>query len=130
MSKLFAIMILVAAGLMVSCAKHKNDIEDPTPKATIEFLSPGLGELYNKTDNITIRATAISTATIHGYDLIVRRAEDTAKIYFKHIHDHNDTLQISQDWNATASGELQAEILLYVDHDGHTASRKAFFRVR
>ena len=115
---------------MVACAKHANDIEDNTPKATIQILNPTAGTVFSSNDSISIQATAVATATIHGYDIIIRKAEDSAKLYFKHIHDHNDTLAINHKWKPDASNTaLQMELVLYLDHDGHTANKKVSFRV-
>ena len=122
----FIITISIAA-----CTKHANDIEDNTPKATIQILNPTAGTVFSSNDSISIQATAVATATIHGYDIIIRKAEDSAKLYFKHIHDHNDTLAINHKFKPDASNTaLQMELVLYLDHDGHTANKKVNFRVQ
>jgi len=122
----FIITISIAA-----CTKRASDIEDTSPKATIQILQPTAGAIFNSNDSISIQATAVSTATIHGYDIIIRRAEDTAKLYFKHIHDHNDTLAINHKWKpAISNTSLQLELVLYLDHDGNTGNKKVNFRVQ
>lgn len=125
------IFFLAIPAFITACAKHNDDVEDATPQATIVFGSPAQGAVYNFGDSVLIRGTAVSTATVHGYDLIIRKAPDTAKLYFTHFHDHNDTLLINTKWKADVSGAaLQAEVILYLDHDGHTASRKVGFEVK
>jgi hypothetical protein len=125
---LFAIILTA----VVSCTKHQDDVRENIPLHTINFTSPTLTATYRSADSIAIRATAISTATIHGYDIIVRKLNDTTKLYFKNVHDHNDTLSINQKWknNITTQTNMEAEIVLYLDHEGHTGSKKASFRIQ
>ena len=124
------VMAFIITILMAACTKHVNDIEDTVPKATIQVLQPTAGAVFNSNHSISIQATAVATATIHGYDIIIRKAEDSAKLYFKHIHDHNDTLAINHKFKPDASNTaLQMELVLYLDHDGHTANKKVSFRV-
>ena len=68
----------------------------------------------------------------NGYDIIIRKLNDTTKLYFKNVHDHNDTLSINQKWKNTITTQtnMEAEIVLYLDHDGHTGSKKAFFKIQ
>ena len=125
------LMAFIVTSLMTACTKHVDDIEDTTPKATIQISQPTAGAVFNSQDSISIQATAIATATIHGYDIIIRKAEDSTKLYFKHIHDHNDTLNINHRWKpAISNTSLQMELVLYLDHDGNTGNKKVNFRVQ
>jgi hypothetical protein len=73
----------------------------------------------------------VSSATIHGYDIVIRKTGDTGKLYFKRVHDHNDTLHISTKWKPDVTNtDLQAEVILYLDHDGHTGNKKVTFRIQ
>ena len=134
MRKIFLGSLLFATVLVafVSCTKHQDDVEENIPTHTINFTSPTLSSTYRNGDSIAIQATAISTASIHGYDIIVRKLNDTTKLYFKNMHDHNDTLFINQKWKNTITTQtnMEAEIVLYLDHDGHTGSKKASFRIQ
>jgi hypothetical protein len=68
---------------------------------------------------------------IHGYDIIIRKGEDTSQIYFRHVHDHKNVLEISHKWKAErGNANLQVELVLYLDHDGHTGNKKVGFRVQ
>ena len=130
MKRILILSLSAIALFFISCSKHADDLEDTTPKATIHFYSPVEGATFSSGDSINITATAISTATVHGYDLIIRKLNDTTKIYSAHIHDHNDTLQVNTKWKATVSNAvLEAEIVLALDHSGHTAAKKTSFRV-
>lgn len=123
--------IILSAFLLAACTKHNDDLEDLSPKATIQFESPTAGAFYNLGDSVLIKGTASYTSTIHGYDLIVRKASDTATLFFVHVHEHKADLQINTKWKADVSNaNLQAEVVLYLDHDGHTDSRKVGFSVR
>jgi hypothetical protein len=118
----------------IACTKHTGDLEvitDPSG-ASIVFASPTAGALYQSSDSISIQATAIAPAVIHGYDIIIKKPEDTTVLYKKHIHDHNDTLLISQKWKPAPAqaGELEAKIVLVLDHDGHTAAKSVAFKVQ
>lgn len=131
MKKIFLIVNTLIVFSISACTKHKDDVEDTTPKASIQFYNPTQNAVYKSTDSVAIEAKAISTATIHGYDIVIRKAEDTSRLYFKHIHDHNDTLNVASKWSPTvANTSLQVEIVLYLDHDGHTGSKKVNFRVQ
>ena len=99
-SMLFAIIFTT----VVSCTKHKDDVRENIPLHSINFISPTLTSTYRNGDSIAIQATAISTATIHGYDIIVRKLNDTTRLYFKNVHDHNDTLSINQKWKNKRAG--------------------------
>ena len=130
MKKYFFLLISFIA-LATACTKHKDDVENTSPKADIRFESPTQGAFYNSGDSVQIKGTASYTATIHGYDVIIRKANDTATLFFKHFHDHKASLAIDTKWKASVShANLQAEVVLYLDHDGNTGSRKVGFSVR
>ena len=130
MRKLISTSILSVI-LFTACTKHSEDVEDRSPKADIQFESPTTGAFYNSGDSVLIKGTASYTSTIHGYDLIIRKASDTATLFFAHVHDHKADLQINTKWKADVSRtNLQAEVVLYLDHEGHTDSRKVGFSVR
>jgi hypothetical protein len=117
-------------GLM-ACSKHHGDLEENLPVAVISFFSPTQGAIFKNGDSVHIKAQAYSTQTIHGYDIVIRELGDTAKIYFRNVHDHKDTLMIDQKWASATGGRLnlEAEIKLYLDHDGHTKKSSVAFRV-
>ena len=134
MKLIYFASLLIASLIMtlVSCTKHKDDYEENIPVGTINFQSPINSSIYPAGDSILIKATAISTASIHGYDIIIRKTNDTAKIFFQHVHDHNDTLYINKKWKSTvlAPADMEAQVILYLDHDGNTLSKKAMFRIQ
>ncbi len=127
---IFCFLAISVLGL-VACTKHHGDIGEYIPEAVIKFLSPTPGAVLNAGDSINIMAVAISTETIHGYDLAIRKTGDTTKAYFNHTHDHNDTILIDQKWGSlvTNPANLEAEITLYLDHEGHTKKARVAFSV-
>lgn len=130
MKKIIYSLVLFAV-LFSACTKHNDDVEDTSPKANIQFESPTAGTFYNSGDSVLIKGTASYASTIHGYDLIIRKAADTTKLFFVHVHDHKAALQINTRWKADVDNvNLQAEVILYLDHDGHTDSKKVGFSVR
>jgi hypothetical protein len=133
MKQFFSIIFfIIAVVLLISCTKHKGDIEENLPVATINFESPTLSSVYSNGDSVTIKGTAISTATVHGYDIIIRKVNDTTTLFFKHVHDHNDTLAINQKWknNLAIAATMEAQVVLYLDHEAHTGTKKAYFKVQ
>lgn len=131
MKKLLSIVTTFLFLAVLSCTKHKDDIEDTAPTATVQFFEPTMGSTFKMGDSVSIQALAVSAATIHGYDLVIRKAKDTTKLYFKHVHDHNDTIQVNRKWKADISNAtLEAELVFYLDHDGHIATKKAGFQVQ
>jgi hypothetical protein len=117
---------------LISCTKHRGDVEQNIPVYTISFSSPTTSSVYRNGDSVAIQAIGISSETVHGYDVIIKKPNDTTKIFFKHVHDHNDTLVINQKWknNMTAATNLEAQVILYLDHDGHTGTKKTGFKVQ
>lgn len=130
MKKILSLLTLSAV-LFTACTKHKDDVENTAPTATIQFESPTQGAFYNSGDSVLIKGTATYATTMHGYDLIIRKASDTTKLYFQHFHDHQATITINTKWKADVSNtNLLAEVVVYLDHDGHTDSKKVGFSVR
>ena len=118
--------------MLIACTKHRGDIEESIPVASIQFFSPTINGVYHSGDSIAVRATAVSTETVHGYDVIIRKTGDTTRYFFRHIHDHNDTLSIDTKWKADLDGPgpMEAQIILYLDHEGHTKDQKAAFHIQ
>jgi hypothetical protein len=130
MKKIISSLFLTAL-FSTACTKHPHDQEEGSPKADIQFESPVAGAIYNSGDSILIKGRASYAAPIHGYDLIIRKAGDTTKLFFKHIHEHKAQLAINAKWKAAVSNSnLQAEVVLYLDHEGHTHSKKVGFGMR
>jgi hypothetical protein len=106
--------------------------EEIIPVATINIFSPTSGSILPLNDSLSIRAQAISNAPLHGYDLVIRKANDTTVYLFSHVHDHEgDTITIDQKWKGLLQGpaNLEAEITVYLDHELHKKSEKVSFRV-
>ena len=132
MKHIFPILFILASVIMVSCTKHRGDIEQNIPAYTINFSSPTTSSVYHNGDSVTIQAVAISSETVHGYDVIIKKPNDSTKIFFQHVHNHNDTLYINQKWKNTftVAANLEAQVILYLDHDGNTGIKKTGFRVQ
>ena len=124
--------IIITGLFFTACTNQKDDVEDTSPRALIQFESPTQGGFYQSGDSVTIKGTASYTSTLHGYDLIIRKATDTTKLYFQHFHDHKTTVQLNAKWKAEniSNTNLQAEVVLYLDHEGHTDSKKVGFSIR
>lgn len=138
MNRILSISLIAGLGyLYSSCSRNDSADADesvPLPVATIQISSPAQDAVYNNGDSVAIKAKAISTASIHGYDLAIRDTRDTTKsLYFIHIHDHNDTVNINEKWKSvvgTLPANLLAEVSIYLDHDGHTQKAQVKFKVQ
>jgi hypothetical protein len=129
--KIFICITILFSTIFIACSKHSGDYIDNKPTASIIVTKPQAGTLFSLNDTVHVQGAAIAATTIHGYDFIVRKANDTTKLYFLHVHDHNDTIQINQSWKATVSNvNLETELDFYLDHEGNTASKKIGFSVR
>jgi hypothetical protein len=128
MKLIYSITALLLFAL-TACSKHHGDLT--LPDATINFSEPLPGSSYNGGDSISIKGVAISAVIMHGYDIAIKKANDTTTYFFMHIHDHNDTLVINQKWKNTLTGasSLEAQVTVYLDHDGHTVTKKVGFAV-
>jgi hypothetical protein len=121
--------------VFASCTKHAGDIL-PQPgdaaKAILRVAQPTAGGVYRNGDTVWIRAEAVAPANIHGYELSIRRPDDTTRVYYAHIHEHNDTLQIDQYWvnDRTNAQDLELEISLALDHGDSKYIRRIPFHVQ
>jgi hypothetical protein len=75
---------------------------------------------------VLIRCTATATAEMHGCEISIRNAADTAIVYYyEHVHDHNATLAIDKKWKdtLTTAVNLQVAVTAILDHEGHTSTQ-------
>ena len=120
------LLCIVCTTTFFACTKHSGDVEEPIPIATLTFSSPTEGAVYHTGDSVLVQGLAAASADMHGYEISIKNADDTAVVYYsKHIHDHGDTLLINQGWKdtLTTTASLQLEVTLILDHDGHTATK-------
>lgn len=125
-------LLIISVLILYSCEKHPLDKRAEAMPYILTFTSPVKNAIYYSEDSVRIQGTAIYTQNIHGYDILIKEVSDTTVYYFKHVHDHNDTLQISQAWKNTLTGSrnMEASITLYLDHDGNKGSGKVGFSLR
>jgi hypothetical protein len=128
----FFIVLLFIATVLYSCEKHPGDILSDLPNASLVIYSPWANSEVSSGDSIRISAKAISDQTIHGYDLIVKKLNTDDTLYYKHIHDHNDTLLINVAWKDTIPLPVltEAVITLVLDHDNNTLIKKVPFKIQ
>jgi len=118
--------------VIASCSKHEGDVLAVDPSFSFRFDAPTAGGSYSPGDTVLVRGTAIAPATIHGYELIIKKAGDTTVLYSKGVHDHNDTLLVNEKWKVdiTSAENLEARIIFNLDHDGHTGTSSVVFAIR
>lgn len=126
-TNLFIILLFLGTTIsFFACTKHSGDIYEPIPTATLTFSNLTEGAVIHTGDSVLIQGVAAASAEMHGYEVAVKNADDTAVVYFsQHVHDHGDTLLINQGWKdtLTAAANLQVEVTLTLDHDGHTSTK-------
>ena len=130
-SKFIIPLALLCTTVLASCTKHAGDIEEPVPTATITFAQPTQGAVYKTGDSVRIQGVAIGSAVMHGCQIAIRKAADTSVIYYEeHVHDHNDTITINHAWKNTlaTATDLQVDVTVVLDHDGHTATKTVGIR--
>lgn len=115
--------------LTTACNKHSGDTTEQPADIQFDILSPTGNGQYTQGDTVWLRARAISPTVLHGYQVSVQRANDTAHLYFADVHDHNDTLSINHYWvNDQAAGTaLRATFKVVLNHEGDQAARTASF---
>jgi len=124
--RFIAIGCLISATTFFACTKHDGDVEEPIPTATLTFSNPTAGAAYHTGDSVLIQGLAAASAEMHGYEVSVKNAADTSVVYFsQEVHEHSDTLLINQGWKdtLTTATNLQVEVTLILDHDGHTSTK-------
>lgn len=129
MKRIYTIATLLLF-VFTACSRHRGDLA--LPGAVINFSDPLPGSSYNAGDSISIKGVAVSAVVMHGYDVAIKKANDTTTYFFTHVHDHNDTLLINQKWKnrLTGASSLEAQVTVYLDHEGHTATKKVAFTVQ
>jgi hypothetical protein len=117
--------------LVAACTKHAKDRYLDIPVATITAFKPTAGSVYQAGDSVSIKALAIASAVMHGCDVAIKKGNDSTTYFFKHIHDHNDTIMLNEQWkvNVNAPVKLEVELTFYLDHDGHTAVKRVPFMI-
>lgn len=109
----------------------KKNITTETPVAIINITAPSEGGLVNMNDSVSITGsvivsnTAPAAQTLHGYDVVIRKAGDTTKLFFTHVHAHGSSLVINHKWfnDQATNTQLQLETKVYTDHDGNSISK-------
>lgn len=137
-TKIFYISIIaIITLLLVSCGKE--GCKDPAalnyhPDAkkddgSCEYLEPSLTiskpsqHNFDQGETVSIKATAVSDQTMHGWtlDLVNTSAEPADTVFHKHEHVHSTQFDISEEWtnNVTIHSDMQLTIRVAMDHDGN-----------
>ena len=127
--------VILPCLIFTSCGKHEPEIKIPgviVPVASVTFFSPLNGSVFTAGDSVAIEAKVVSTETMHGYNLEIKKVNDTIIYYTEFFHDHNDTLFLSKKWHVTIAGpqDLEAVITVVLDHDGHTHKARQPFKIQ
>ena len=123
------ILLFTAAIFFSACSRDNEEIF--LPVAEITMYAPLSNAIIHPGDTIYIDALATSSASLHGYELAIRKPGGS-NLYFQHYHDHNDTLIIKDKWKNTLSppGELELWISVILDHEDHGKNKVIPLEVR
>lgn len=125
---LLTVLSAVILCFIYSC---KKNITTETPVAIINITAPSEGGMVSRNDSVAITGSvAVSSSapaaqTLHGYDIVIRKAGDTTKLFFTHAHAHGTSLLINHKWfnDQAANTQLELETKVYTDHDGTSISK-------
>lgn len=125
-------ILLVLAVFFAGCSKHAGDVPEHIPNASLVLIKPAEGQVFAAGDSIAVVGTAISDQTIHGYEIYLRAAGDTAKLYSVNVHDHNDSLFIDRKFKYVHSyrGAAELHVVLALDHEGHELHVRKYISVQ
>jgi hypothetical protein len=121
--------------ILINCTQRHDDllqVREAIPTASLTIISPRQDINYTKGDSISVKALAISTDELHGYDIGIYDAGTGVNLYYTHIHDHRDTLLIDEKWKSElgSPSALAAEVTIYLDHEGHTKKERVNFTIQ
>lgn len=130
MNRLFYYSSLLVFTILISCSRHPGDGGEKA-SVSIQFLSPGAGAMFQNGDSILVEANIQGTSTLHGYEVWIRKANDTTTYFYQHVHDHSQSIMARHIWKNTINGPANMEVIITVplDHDGNTATKRAGFVV-
>ena len=134
---------LKAGSFILNCAffllgiygcKHDPGLlpDAPIPVARLNILSPLPGSVYAQGDSVDIIANAVSTGEFHGYQLDIKKLNDTAVYYTEFVDQHVDSISIHRKWKNTPSAPANLEVVisLELDHDGRTLVKRVSFKTQ
>jgi hypothetical protein len=122
---IFSILVILFSG----CSRDNEEIF--LPVAEITMYAPLPNAIIYPGDTVFIDALATSSASLHGYELAIRKS-GASNLYFQHYHDHTDTLRIKDKWKntLTQTGELELWISVILDHEDHRKNKIIPLEVR
>lgn len=134
MKPFFIITILVSSISLTACKKDKSpatddSIEEDHPTAVITITSPHENDTIQ--GNFVVTGTIVGTGNLHGYQVTVTNALNDSIIYQNDIDDHVADFTINQSVTNpyTTYTPVKLEVVVALDHDGHTATKTVHFVV-
>jgi hypothetical protein len=127
---LFVAFIIVFSFLTVACKDDHDHDDDPQPaSANITFTSPAMYSAFNGGQTVTVAGKIEASHEIHGYKIIIRNKTTNTETVIKDADEHAKTVDFSADWtnNVTTHSDMEAEVVVTLDHNGNTTSQKVSF---
>ncbi len=126
------VLLFVATIGLVSSCKKKDDNPSPTPtdNFSISITSPTDMQTFVNGSTVNIKASISNSAGMHGYELtIINKSNNNEEVFKKEVHDHGTSYTIDENWvnNVTKHSDMEAEITVYVDHEGNTKTQHVHF---
>ena len=127
-----AFFLILFAIATVSCKEDDDNVEPQTPAteaAKITFTSPKAHAAFNGAQVVNIAGKIEAPKQIHGYKIIIRNKTANTETVIKDDHAHGTAVNFAADWTNNVAGhcDMEAELVVTLDHDGNTHSQKVAF---
>jgi hypothetical protein len=124
--------ILFYTTIVCSLVAFNSCAEQPEEKnsAIITITGPLNDGHIHHNDTLQIRGTIVSTMDMHGYNVSIRRKDDThAEVYYYDDHYHGSNKNLHLDWPCTLNESIELELIITakLDHEGNAAIKTVDF---
>lgn len=123
-------IILCGLAAVTSCKKDDHSDGSHQNTATITIASPVAGSVYGINDTVHIRAFVVGQQVLHGYEVHIRKVSDGLVAFSRDVHLDATSYDIREEFvnNVSEQHDMELEIVVVLDHEGNTASKKVVFR--
>ena len=132
LKSVIAAFLILFTFLTVSCKDDDEKVEpqpENTPAATITFTSTSMHSSFNGSQVVNVAGKIEAQKQIHGYKIIIRNKTANTETILKEDHAHGTAVNFTTDWtsNVTSHSDMEAEVIVTLDHEGNTLSQKVSF---
>lgn len=122
---------IITLVIVTSSCKKEEDVH-ANYSATITITSPEADQKFDHHSNVTISGKIESDDELHGYKLVIRQLSDGAEKFSKEYHVHGKKIEFNEVWMNMIEihQDMELEVIVVIDHDGNTISKKVVFHCR